>query len=111
MGFLVLVVAVKIGRYAAPIYPTPFKGVEIGILGDLALFNIAVLVLMLERRIRETGFGFLPTGNDWRIGAPELPLFPAHRRRPRLPAEGRTPGHTIGSAETDRSTSWPSCLY
>ena len=24
---------------------------------------------MLERRIRETGFGFLPTRNDWRIGA------------------------------------------
>ena len=24
---------------------------------------------MLERRIRETGFGFLPTRSDWRIGA------------------------------------------
>ena len=53
--------AVKLGRYSAPIYPVPFQGVEIGILGDLALFNMAVLVLMLERRIRETGFGFLPT--------------------------------------------------
>ena len=69
VGFLVLIVAVKLGRYGAPIYPTPFKGVEIGILSDLALFNMAVLVLMLERRIRETGFGFLPTANDWRIGA------------------------------------------
>src|ERR1019366_5893122 len=68
-GFLVLLVAVKLGRYGAPIYPVPFKGVEIGILGDLALFNMAVLVLMLERRVRETGFGFLPTANDWRIGA------------------------------------------
>ncbi len=69
LGFLALVVAVKIGGYATPIYPTPFKGVEIGILGDLALFNMAVLVLMLERRIRETGFGFLPTRRDWTIGA------------------------------------------
>jgi hypothetical protein len=68
VGFLVLVVAVKIGGYFNPIYPTPFKGVEIARLGDLALFNISVLVLMLERRIRETGFGFLPTRNDWRIG-------------------------------------------
>jgi membrane protease YdiL (CAAX protease family) len=67
-GFLVLIVAVKLGRYGAPIYPTPFKGVEIAILGDLALFNISVLVLMLDRRIGETGFGFLPTANDWRIG-------------------------------------------
>src|SRR5436190_18304948 len=47
VGFLVLVVSVKIGGYAAPIYPTPFKGVEIGRLGDIALFNITVLVLML----------------------------------------------------------------
>ena len=69
VGFLTLVVAVKIGNYAAPIYPTPYKGVELARLGDLALFNIAVLVLMLERRIRETGFGFLPTRTDWRIGA------------------------------------------
>jgi uncharacterized protein len=67
-GFLVLIVAVKLCRYSASIYPAPFKGIEIGILGDLALFNMAVLVLMLERRISETGFGFLPTLNDWRIG-------------------------------------------
>lgn len=68
VGFLALIVAVKLGRYGAAIYPTPFKGVEIGVLGDLALFNISVLVLMLERGIRETGFGFLPTAKDWRIG-------------------------------------------
>jgi membrane protease YdiL (CAAX protease family) len=68
-AFLVLVVAVKIGGYANPIYPTPYKGVEIGRLGDIALFNMAVMVLMLERGIRETGFGFLPTKKDWRIGA------------------------------------------
>jgi membrane protease YdiL (CAAX protease family) len=68
VGFLVFIVAVKLGRFGAPLYPVPFKGVEIGILGDLALFNMAVLVLMLERRVRETGFGFLPTANDWRIG-------------------------------------------
>ena len=68
-GFLVFLVAVKLGRFAAPIYPTPYKGVELGILCDLALFNMAALVLMLERRIPETGYGFLPTANDWRIGA------------------------------------------
>jgi membrane protease YdiL (CAAX protease family) len=68
VGFLVLVVAVKLCGYTASVYPTPFKGVEIGRLGDIALFNIAVLVLMLERRIRETGYGFLPTARDWSIG-------------------------------------------
>ena len=67
-GFLVLVVAVKLGRYGSSIYPTPYKGVQIGVLSDLTLFLIATLVLMLERRIRETGYGFLPTRRDWRIG-------------------------------------------
>src|SRR6266566_2097065 len=37
IGFLALVVAVKIGRFAAPIYPTAYRGVEIAVLGDLAL--------------------------------------------------------------------------
>jgi len=69
VAFFVFVVAVKLGRFRDSIYQTPYKGVEIAILGDLALFLIAVLVLMLERGIRETGYGFLPTRRDWRIGA------------------------------------------
>jgi len=67
-GFLVMIAAVKLGRFAAPIYPTPYKGVEIAILGDLTLIYMTVLVLMLERRVRETGYGFLPTMKDWHIG-------------------------------------------
>jgi len=69
LGFLSMVVAVKLGRYAAGIYPVPFRGIEIGILGDLALFQIAVMVLMLARRVPETGYGLWPTARDWRIGA------------------------------------------
>jgi membrane protease YdiL (CAAX protease family) len=69
IGFLALVVAVKIGKFAAPIYPIAYNGVDIRVLGDLALFQIAVMVLMLDRRIRETGYGFLPSRKDWRIGA------------------------------------------
>jgi uncharacterized protein len=69
IGFLALVVAVKIGRFASSIFPAQFKGVEVAILGDLALFQITVMVLMLERRIRETGYGFIPSRKDWRIGA------------------------------------------
>ncbi len=69
IGFLAMVVAVKLGRFAGSIYPAPYKGVDIGILGDLALFTLSVMVLMLERRVRETGYGFIPTQRDWRIGA------------------------------------------
>jgi membrane protease YdiL (CAAX protease family) len=67
-AFLAMVVAIKIGRFATPLYPVAFRGVETGILGDLALFQIAVMVLMLERRVPETGYGFWPTAKDWRIG-------------------------------------------
>jgi membrane protease YdiL (CAAX protease family) len=69
LGFLALVAAIKLGRYATAIYPTPFQGVEIAVLGDLALFQITVMVLMLERRVPETGYGFWPQGKDWKIGA------------------------------------------
>jgi membrane protease YdiL (CAAX protease family) len=68
LGFLALVASVKLARYAVPIYPTPFRGVEIAVLGDLALFQIAAIVLMLERRVPETGYGFWPEAKDWKIG-------------------------------------------
>ena len=69
IGFLALVVAVKLSGALEPIYLTTYKGLEIARLGDIALFQIAVMVLMLERRIAETGYWFLPTRRDWRIGA------------------------------------------
>jgi membrane protease YdiL (CAAX protease family) len=69
LGFLAMVVAVKLGRYAVALYPAPFRGVEVAVLGDLALFQIAVMVLMLERRVPETGYGLWPSAKDWRIGA------------------------------------------
>jgi uncharacterized protein len=68
VGFLALVVAIKLRDFAGPIYPTRLNGLEIARLGDIALLQITVLVLMLERRIRETGYGFLTTRKDWRIG-------------------------------------------
>ena len=68
IGFLAIVVAVKLSRFANSIYLPRYKGLEIGVLGDVALFQIAVMVLMLERRTPETGYGFLPTRDDWKIG-------------------------------------------
>jgi membrane protease YdiL (CAAX protease family) len=34
----------------------------------VAVYQIAVMSLILERRVRETGYGFLPAWKDWRIG-------------------------------------------
>ncbi|HMC57830.1 MAG TPA: type II CAAX endopeptidase family protein [Candidatus Solibacter sp.] len=68
LAFLVLIAAVLLGRYFDPIYPAPVKGADIAILGKVAVYQIAVMSLILERRVRETGYGFLPTWKDWRIG-------------------------------------------
>lgn len=67
-AFLVLIGAVMVGRYFDSVYPV-FYHQHIDILGHLALFHMAVLVLILERRVPETGYGFWPNWNEWRIGA------------------------------------------
>jgi membrane protease YdiL (CAAX protease family) len=69
IGFLALVAAVKLSGFLEPVYLSNYKGLEIARLGDLALFQTAVMVLMLERRVPETGYWFLPARRDWGIGA------------------------------------------
>jgi membrane protease YdiL (CAAX protease family) len=69
IGFGALVAWVLLGNYFAGIYPAPYPHVEVAILGKVAVFQSAVLVLMLKRRVPETGYGFLPTLREWRIGA------------------------------------------
>jgi uncharacterized protein len=66
-GFLALVVWISLGRYFDPIYHSPFR-LYPAELGRLSLFLCAALSLMLERRIPETGYGFIPSRNEWRIG-------------------------------------------
>jgi membrane protease YdiL (CAAX protease family) len=58
-----------LGRYFDSIYPKPYHGVDATYLGKLALIQMTVMILTLERRIPETGYGFLPKWNEWRIGA------------------------------------------
>ncbi len=69
LGFLALVAAVVLGKYFDGIYPVPYPKVELSILGKLAVFQSAVLALMLARRVPETGYGFWPNAKEWRIGA------------------------------------------
>jgi membrane protease YdiL (CAAX protease family) len=67
-AFLALVAFAMLGRYFDSIYPEFFRQ-KLSILGRLSLFQITVLVLMLERRVGETGYGFVPTGREWKVGA------------------------------------------
>ena len=69
LAFLALVGALLLGSYFDRIYPDPYPKLKIAILGRIALFQITVLVLLIERRVQNTGYGFLPSWKEWRIGA------------------------------------------
>jgi membrane protease YdiL (CAAX protease family) len=69
LAFLALIAAVLLGKYFDSIYPVPYPGLSLAILGHVALIHMTVLVLLLERRVHETGFGFIPSRSEWRIGA------------------------------------------
>jgi uncharacterized protein len=69
LAFLTLVGALLLGNYFDRIYLDPYPKLKIAILGRIALFQITVLVLLIERRVQDTGYGFLPSWKEWRIGA------------------------------------------
>jgi len=66
-AFLALVVWISLGRYFEPVYRTPLR-LYAAELGRISLFLCAALCLMLQRRVHETGFGFIPSRKEWRIG-------------------------------------------
>jgi len=68
LAFLALTGAVSLGRYFDSIYPI-FHREHLATIGRISLFIVSILVLMLQRRVAETGFGFWPRPRDWRIGA------------------------------------------
>jgi len=69
LAFLVLIAALLLGSYFDRIYLDPYPKLKIAILGRVALFQMTVLVLLIERRVQNTGYGFLPSWQEWRIGA------------------------------------------
>lgn len=76
LSFLVLTAAILLGHYFDPVYPM-FHRENLVLVGKVSLYVIAILALMLERRVPETGFGFVPTRREWRIGAIQYLYFVA----------------------------------
>ena len=67
LAFLAIIPAVVLGGYFDPIYP-PYLGQKLNVLGHVTFLPVVILVLMLDRRVRETGYGFAPNRREWRIG-------------------------------------------
>jgi membrane protease YdiL (CAAX protease family) len=71
LAFLALIPAVLLGKYFETVYIPQYPGVkgELAFLGHFTLIQMAIVVLMLGRRVHEAGYGFVPTWREWRIGA------------------------------------------
>ncbi len=69
LTILALVVAPLIARlFFKQIYTSPIPLVSIDVLGHLMLIRLTASVMLMLREVEGTGFGFLPTANEWRIG-------------------------------------------
>lgn len=68
VAFLIIIAAVILTRYFDAIYPVPLPTLKIAYLGQVGLIHISELVLLVQRRIAETGFGFIPNRREWRAG-------------------------------------------
>jgi uncharacterized protein len=69
LAFLGMLGVFLLSRFFESVYPPLYPGLAVAILGRLALFRSAALVLIIQRHIRETGYGFIPNRREWRIGA------------------------------------------
>ena len=68
-AFLIVIAVVILARYFDAIYPVPLPALKTAYLGQVGLIHMTELVLLVQRRVAETGFGFIPSRKEWRIGA------------------------------------------
>ena len=66
LALLALVAAAMVLRFFKQIYTAPVSGIDI--LGKLMLIRLYASVMLIQRKVQGTGFGFLPTAKEWRIG-------------------------------------------
>jgi hypothetical protein len=50
------------------VYPNAAPNLRLDFLGHLMLIRTAAAVMLLVRRIKGVGFGFIPTSREWKIG-------------------------------------------
>jgi uncharacterized protein len=79
LAFLGLFAAVILGGYSNAVYVplhANYKDLKnIIVIPHLSLISMAVMALMLQRRVAETGYGFVPGRREWRIGLLHVAYF------------------------------------
>src|SRR5882762_3652525 len=66
LALLALVAAAMALRFFKQIYTSPVPSIDI--LGRLMLIRLYASVMLILREVDGTGFGFLPTAQEWKIG-------------------------------------------
>ncbi|MGO4881342.1 MAG: type II CAAX prenyl endopeptidase Rce1 family protein [Bryobacteraceae bacterium] len=74
-AFLALAAAVVLRGYFVPIYTSPVAGLHLDILGHLALTRLCAMVMLVERRVPNIGYGFIPSWTEWKIGLKHFVYF------------------------------------
>jgi uncharacterized protein len=69
LTFLAMIAAALVLKFFKHVYTSPFPQQPVYILGQLMLLRLVASVMLTIREVEGTGFGFLPTFREWRIGA------------------------------------------
>jgi membrane protease YdiL (CAAX protease family) len=79
VGFLALWASILLSPYFqavfTPLHPEFRDLKNVKVILHLAMISTAVMALMLQRRVKETGYGFVPNSREWRIGLLHFAYF------------------------------------
>ncbi len=75
LAFLAIVAVPLLVRFFDRVYISPIPDLDIDVLGKLMLIRLAATVILTLRGMEGIGFGFIPSGREWRIGAGHFLMF------------------------------------
>jgi membrane protease YdiL (CAAX protease family) len=75
LGLLTIMAAVMIARVFKILYIRPDDRLAIEILGTVMWIRTGLFALLSVRRVKNVGFGFWPSGREWKIGLVYFAVF------------------------------------
>jgi membrane protease YdiL (CAAX protease family) len=68
LSILAIAAAPIITRFFRHIYTTPVPSIPVYVLGHLMIIRLVASVMLMLREVDGTGYGFVPTAREWKIG-------------------------------------------